>query len=287
VLGVRSPLLRTSLRLSVVAAMLAVIGNVIALRVERIYAALTPTFLTEAIAQDVVNLMIVSPLWLVLTVLALRGSMRAYLIWIGVSTFTAYNYVIYAFAIPFGPLFLLWVSVLGLSLYSLIGAITAIDCKVVQLCFPNRSAVQVAAWFLMITAVLFSLLWLSEDVPALVTGKTPQSLIDLALPTNPVHILDLAFFLPAAIVTGALLIKRRAFGFVVAPAFSVFLILVGLPILLTPVIQAVRGQEANWGITVPIGILTVFSAAVLAPAYSPQFSALMIRRAAVPTSQPS
>ena len=263
-LGVRSPLLRTSLRLSVVAAMLAVIGNVIALRVERIYAALAPAFLTEAIAQDVVNLMIVSPLWLVLTVLALRGSMRAYLVWIGMSTFTAYNYVIYVFAIPFGPLFLLWVSVLGLSLYALIGAITAIDCKVVQLCFTNRRAVQVAGWFLMVTAVLFSLLWLSEDVPALVTGKTPQSLIDLALPTNPVHILDLAFFLPAAIVTGASLIKRRPFGFVVAPAFSVFLILVGLPILLTPVIQAVRGQEANWGITVPIGILTLFSAGVLA-----------------------
>ena len=263
-LGVRSPLLRTSLRLSVVAAMLAVIGNVIALSVERIYAALTPAFLTEAIAQDVVNLMIVSPLWLVFAVLALRGSMRAYLIWIGVSTFTAYNYVIYTFAIPFGPLFLLWISVLGLSLYALIGAITAIDCKVVQLCFTNRRAVQVAAWFLMITSVLFSLLWLSEDVPALVTGKTPQSLIDLALPTNPVHILDLAFFLPASIVTGALLIKRRAFGFVVAPAFTVFLILVGLPILLTPVIQAVRGQQANWSITVPIGILTLFSAGVLA-----------------------
>jgi len=244
--------------------MLAVIGNVIALRVERIYAALAPAFLTEAIAQDVVNLMIVSPLWLVLTVLALRGSMRAYLVWIGMSTFTAYNYVIYVFAIPFGPLFLLWVSVLGLSLYALIGAITAIDCKVVQLCFTNRRAVQVAGWFLMVTAVLFSLLWLSEDVPALVTGKTPQSLIDLALPTNPVHILDLAFFLPAAIVTGASLIKGRPFGFVVAPAFSVFLILVGLPILLTPVIQAVRGQEANWGITVPIGILTLFSAGVLA-----------------------
>jgi hypothetical protein len=79
----------------------------------------------------------------------------------------------------------------------------------------------------------------------------------MALPTNPVHILDLGFFLPAAIVTGVLLIKRKPFAYTLAPAFIVFLILTGVPILLTPVVQEARGESAVWGVFVPIGTLTV------------------------------
>jgi len=61
------------------------------------------------------------------------------------------------------------------------------------------------------------LLWLSEDVPALLAGGVPQSVRDMALPTNPVHVLDLAFFLPAVITIGVQLLRRRPFAFTVAP----------------------------------------------------------------------
>jgi len=248
---------------SVIAAVLAAAGSVTALSVKSIYASLTPAFLAEALAQDVVNLTIVSPFWLVLAWLASRGSRRAYLLWIGVLAFTVYNYVIYTFAIPFGPLFLLWVAVLGLCIYALIGGITSIECNAVQLLFTNRRAVTVVGFFLVITAFLFGVIWLSEDVPALISGRTPQTLIDRALPTNPVHVLDYAFFLPAAIMIGVFLVKRKPFGYVLAPAFMVFLILTGMPILVTPVIHAVRGEEAGWSIVVPMGTLTVVSIALL------------------------
>jgi hypothetical protein len=71
------------------------IGSIISLSVKSIYAGLTPVFLPQALAQDIANLAIVSPLWLILAILALRGSLRSYLLWIGVLIFTIYNYVIY------------------------------------------------------------------------------------------------------------------------------------------------------------------------------------------------
>ena len=242
--------------LSIAAAILAIAGSIIALSVNSIYAGLTPAFLSQALAQDIANLAIVSPLWLVLAVLALRGSLRAYLLWLGVLTFTVYNYVIYTFSVPFGPLFLLWVAVFGTCIYSLIGGVTTVDHKAVESSFTSRRATLVVAWFLIVTAVLFGLLWLSEDVPALLSSTRPQSLVDMALPTNPVHILDLAFFLPAVIVTGVRLIKRKPLAYTLAPAFILFLILTGIPILITPVVQAVRGEIAAWGVVVPIGTLT-------------------------------
>ena len=79
----------------------------------------------------------------------------------------------------------------------------------------------------------------------------------MALPTNPVHILDLAFFLPAVIATGVLLLKRRPFAYTITPAFIVFLILTGIPILITPVVQSARGEMASWGVVGPIGAPTL------------------------------
>ena len=208
--------------------------------------------------------MVASPAGLILAALALRGSLRAYLLWLGVLTFTVYNYVIYTFSIPFGPLFLLWVAVFGLCLYALIGGVTAVEHKAVESSFMSRRASTVVAWFLIITAVLFGLLWLSEDVPALLSGTTPQSLIDMALPTNPVHILDLGFFIPAVIATGVLLLRRKPLAYTLAPSCIVFLVLTGVPILLTPVVQAVRSETAAWSVVVPIGTLTVALLGLLA-----------------------
>ncbi len=248
---------KTWLRLSIAAAGLAVVGNVVALAIKSIYAGLSPAFFPQALAQDVANLALVAPAWLISATLALRGSMRAYLLWLGVLTFTVYNYVIYAFSIPFGPLFLLWVAVLGMSIYSLIGGVVSASHKSVQASFADDKRVTVTAWFLMVIGVMFALLWLSEDVPALIKGVRPQSLIDMALPTNPVHILDLGFFLPAALAVGMMLRKKRPLAYTLAPAFIVFLILTGAPIMMTPVVQTVRGMEAGWGVAVTIGTLTL------------------------------
>ena len=250
--------------LSIVAALLAAAGSVIALAVERIYARLTPFFLPRALAQDIANVAVASPALLILATQALRGSLRAYLLWLGVLMFTVYNYVIYTFSIPFGPLFLLWVAVLGSCIYALIGGVTAVDHRLVKSCFSSRRAIQIVAWFLIIIAIFFSLLWLSEDVPALLNGNTPQSVIDMALPTNPVHILDLAFFLPAVFATSVLLLKRKPLAYTLAPSFIVFLILTGVPILLTPIVQAARRETAAWGVVVPIGTLTVVLLGLLA-----------------------
>ena len=249
--------------LSITAALLAIAGSVVGLTQPTIYGRLTPVFLPQALAQDVANLAIASPAMLILAALALRGSLRAYLLWLGVVTFTVYNYFIYTFSVPFGPLFLLWVAVLGLCIYALIGGVASADHQAVRERFASPRPVQVVAWLLIVTAGFFGFVWLSEVIPALLAGRMPQTATDMALPTNPVHILDLAFFLPAVLATGVMLLKQRPLAYTVAPAMIVFLILTGAPILLTPVVQSVRGQAAAWGVVGPIGTLTAVLLAVL------------------------
>jgi hypothetical protein len=70
--------------LSIAAALLTVAGSVIGLAVGRIYAGLTPAFLPQVIAQDIANLLLAAPAMVILAALALRSSLRAYLLWLAV-----------------------------------------------------------------------------------------------------------------------------------------------------------------------------------------------------------
>ena len=226
----------------------------------QVYAGLTATFLPQALAQDIANLM-VAPLLLATALLAQRGSLRAFLVWLGVVAFTVYSYVIYAFSVPFGPLFPVWAAVLGMSLFSLIGGLRDVHPDEVARRFGNPRMVTVSAWLLLVVAGLFATLWLSEDVPALLAGSTPQSVSDMALPTNPVHVLDYVFFLPAAIITGIGLLRRNPFSYVAAPALLVLLALTCVPILLTPLVQ--EPGPGSIGMVTAIGLLAVTLLTVL------------------------
>jgi hypothetical protein len=244
-------------RLSVATAVLAAAGSVVALLgQEHIYGRETPDLYNAAVAQDLVNLFLVAPLMLFLAVRASRGSRRSWLCLVGFLAFTAYNYAIYTLSIQFGPLFLLWVAVLGLSVFAATGSLTG-------LLGPEAGApvvspeVRLPAWFLIALAVFFALLWLSEIVPDLLAGRPSTSAATYDVPTNPVHVLDLALFIPAVCASGLLLLRRHRIGYASAPGSLIFLALTCLPILVIPFVAQARGDAPGWMILVPIGITAV------------------------------
>ncbi len=249
--------------LSAGAALLAIAGSIVGLLAAGpVYGQETSALGNAAAAQDLVNLVLVGPLLLVLAVRAYRGSLRSWLCWLGCLSFTVYNYAIYAFSIHFGPLFLVWVLVLGLSLYALIGGLTALDPSVVTARFAGKP-VRLPGWFLIVVAVLFALLWFSEIVPDLLAGRASTSAATWTVPTNPVHVLDLAFFLPAACLSGVLLLRHHWLGYGTAVGQLVWVGLTSLPILVTPFIANLRGDNPGWPVMVPIGIMALATLAVL------------------------
>jgi hypothetical protein len=255
---------RPWLLLSMAAAVVAMVGNVAGLaRIEVVYGWEHPSLTDQAIAQDLVNLAVVSPLLIGFAVAAARGSARACLGWLGAVMFTVYNYVIYAMSIHFGLLFLAWVAVLGLASYALLGGLSAVDTSGVRDATHAEPA-RTAGWFLIVTAGLFAALWLSDIVPALASGGQPAAIADLGVPTNPVHVLDLAIFLPAAVAAGVLLLRRRPAGSVLGPALLMFLGLTGLPILVTVFVAEARDHPAGWAVVGPVGAITAAAAVLFA-----------------------
>ena len=96
------------------------------------------------------------------------------------------------FTIHFGPLFLPWVAGdIGLSTYALLGGAATLDTAAAPKWFAGQ-VLALTGWVLVVLAAFFALLWLSEIVPDLIGGNPSRSALDYKVPTNPVHVLDLA-----------------------------------------------------------------------------------------------
>ena len=196
-------------------------------------------FAAQGVGQDIANL-IAYTLLLFLMWAAIRGSVRAYLGWLGVLVYSVNTYVIYAFDVKFNALFLVYVAVLGLSIYTLVGGLTAIDPARVKALFGPRAPGRSTGVVHVAVSVLFYVQWLSEDLPAILRGETPQSVLDAGLPTSPVHVLDMAVLLPAVFATGVILARRRPWGYCLAPALLTGLVLLALGIVTLMAVLEVR-----------------------------------------------
>lgn len=250
-------------RLSHMAAVLMAFGAVVGLLAPAsIYGSETTALKDAATAQDLVGLVVVAPLLVVLGTTARRGSLRSWLCWLGLLSFTAYNFAIYAFSVHFGPLFLVWVAVLGLSVFALVGGLMALDATQLTTRFA-KTAVRLPGWFMVMAAALFTLMWLGEVVPDLLADRPSSSAADWDVPSNPVHVLDLGIFLPAVLVSAVLLLHRKWFGYATSAGHLVFLTLTCLPAMATPFVANARGHAAGWSVLVPLGVIAIASLVML------------------------
>ena len=209
-------------------ALLVIIASSAGLFNKNIYAEETLSWTVQAYGQDIANVIAAAAL-LVATYFVSKGSVKAYLVWIGVLLSLLYPYVIYAFDIHFNSLFLVYVALVGLIFYTLVSSVIHLRLDIAQ--FTPNGRAKVVSGFLMVVAVLFYFLWLSEDIPALLTGSTPQTVMVNNLLTNPVHVLDMALYLPAMMLTAVLLWRRKLLGYILALPMLVFNILTGIGIL--------------------------------------------------------
>jgi hypothetical protein len=190
-----------------------------------VYAQETPIWAAEGKGGDAVTLVFIVPILLVSTILALRKSIPAQLVWMGTLIFLLYNFAIYAMAVHFNSLFLVYCGAWGLSFYALLGSLPSLSPAEIAGTYGPRAPVKTMAAVLFLIAVVFVAQWLREIIPALLSGHVPKSITDAGLITQPVHVLDLSFVLPGLVITAILLLRRKPVAFILAPVLMFFVIL--------------------------------------------------------------
>lgn len=227
------------------------------------YARETSVWVAQAIGQDIINLVLIIPALVVSVLLVRAGKRSAFFVWLGTMMYTAYTFVIYSFGVHFNTLFLIYCWTLGLSVYAVVTLAIRITPAAVKRWFDETRNEHLTSFFVLAAGVVFYLMWLKEDLPAMINDQAPPSLQAIGLLTNPIHVLDLSLILPGFIVTSILLFKKHAFGYLFAPVLLVFAALMDITIAVLIVVMGQRGASDDIRVAVLFAVLTILCLAVL------------------------
>ena len=200
------------------------------------------------VASDIVDLFLVVPILLISGIKAWRGSVPARLVWLGAQGYLFYNFVIYAFGVHFNALVFVYCATLGLCFYAAVFSVPFISLEQVAQAYAPRAPRKTVAIVFLVLSLPTAMFDLREDVDALLSGTIPQSVIATNEPVNFVHILDLAFLLPALCITAILLFRRKPAGYALAPALLALLAIMSAELAS---IMTVMGR-AGFGMSVPM-----------------------------------
>jgi hypothetical protein len=249
---------KTLLWLSRIDALLVLLVSTFGIFFNSTYARETPSWAIQGMSQDIVNLIAVVVL-LIATYFLGKGSTKAFLVWLGALVYLLYAYSIYAFDVHYNRLFLAYVAILGLSFYALVGSMLSLRLTSAQYALRTMPKARLVSVFLGVVALVFYGQWLGEDIPALISGKTPPSVLENGLPTNPVHVLDDSFLLPALVITAILLWRRQPLGSLLAIPLLLFSLLISMGILAIFVVSGSKGLPTSLAVELFIAVISVAS----------------------------
>jgi hypothetical protein len=212
--------------LSILIAILMAAASILGL-VDRAVVYPAEDLLQSFLPTDIVNLLIGLPILLGSMGLARRGRLIGLLLWPGALFYVLYNYIVYVFAMPLSLAFLLHLTLLMLSAYTLIGLIASIDGEAVQQRLTGSVPERVAGGVLAGLGLLFALRVVGVLVSAL-ASQTPVTETERALLISDFVIA------PSLVIGGLLLWRRKAFGYVAGLGllFQASMLFVGLIVVL-------------------------------------------------------
>jgi hypothetical protein len=198
---------------------------------------------SQEIGQDIVTLLIGIPLLVAATVGAARGFVRAKVLRAGTLGYFLYTYTAMSMLTAYNELFLLYVALMSLNLFSFVLAILEIDVASLPGHFSEKFPRRTVAGFTFFVGAMLAVLWLGLLVPPLLAGTTPAGLDSYT--TMVIQAMDLGFIVPAAVLAGALLLRRSAVGYLLSSVVLVKGFTMGAALLAMNVAQILAGVRVD------------------------------------------
>ena len=193
---------------------------------------------------DAVMLFVCTPLLVVSILLYRRGSLRGGFLLTGALACFLYNAASLGFGAAYNNLFLLYLVYFSASLYAFVLAFTSVDLQALPAHVAPRLPHRGIAVF-MFVAGLSPCVWLTEIVAALAQGQAPQNLASYT--TYVTTMIDVGIITPSAFLAGALLLRRKPLGYLLASTLLILLVLIGLVVVGQTVMQTLDGIVLSTG----------------------------------------
>ena len=219
--------------------------SIVGLSFNNVYSKETHNWYVQCIAQDIIDLFLVVPLLLISGFFMLKGNLKWTYIWLGGMFYIFYTFILYCFTIHFNFLFLAYCATLGLTFYTIVAFIISIDKKSINtLSFTVKSSKNIA-WYLLIVAISFLIMWLSDIIPAIISNQTPQTVLQGGMFTNPVQVIDLSFLLPAMFILSISIYRGNRSASLIAPVFLSFSFVMSFALFIMMFYMFIQNEVAN------------------------------------------
>ena len=238
---------------------------------EDFYSRETPNWQIQSWGQDLINLILVTPVLMLSAAFAFNKSKTGFIIWSGINIYLLYTFIIYGFDIHFNSLFLIYCMNLGLAFFSCLYAGYQIATQKITPSTTYTVLPKIASFFFLVVSLSFYGLWLMDIIPHLRQGANPPSLAETGLPTNPVHVIDLSVFLPSVFMVGILLWQKKNIAFLLAPVILVFFIIMNITIGTLQLLMVEAGLAESMSVLWMMVGLTVISLVLLIAFISPYY----------------
>lgn len=171
--------------------------------------------------NDLITLLVASPLLIGSFVLALRGSPRGTLVWLGMLAYVLYNFAYYLFGAAFNNFFLIYVALVDLAMLALVFALGKTDANQWAEAFGEKTPARWIAGYMLITALALTGLYAAWSLQFVITGQVPEIVTNTGHLTSIVFALDLTLVVPWFILGAVWLWQRKPWGFLIATIVNV------------------------------------------------------------------
>lgn len=223
-------------------AILAVTASGTGLLWKDLYKNETQSGASQLIGNDLVTLFLCVPLLVLSAYFAAKGSLRGRLIWTGTLFYFLYVYAMMSFMAAYNQLFLIYVAIYSLSLFSFAASLLTLDVNKAKESLKD-APIRLTAYFMLFIGFAVLLMWLGIILPPLASGQSPSVLETYT--TMVVQALDLGIVVPLAILTGVLLLKKDAWGYALASIVLIKVTTLSTAVLSMALFMILNGVEVE------------------------------------------
>jgi hypothetical protein len=209
--------------------------------------------------NDLITLVVGLPLLAVAERLAFHGSLRGKLLLTGTLGFFLYTYMSMSMLAAYNALFLVYVGLFGLSLYTFALSMLAIDVAELPRHFSPRLPRGRIATVLFLVGGFLALAWIGRVLPELLNSQPPAALENTT--TRVIQAMDLTLIAPLAILGGLLLLRRNSWGYLLASVAVLKGLTMTLAVSTMGSNMVLAGVPDSLGILIPFPVQTLLNLA--------------------------
>ncbi|MDJ0692373.1 MAG: hypothetical protein QNJ41_28280 [Xenococcaceae cyanobacterium MO_188.B32] len=206
--------------LSAIIGILMIVASVGGLLLDKLYQD-NPFVISAWYSNDLITLFVAVPVLFTALFLAMGGSQRAQLVWLGMLAYTLYNYAFYLFGAALNNFFLVYAALFTLSIFALIFGLASLDVKGIAKQFDRNTPVKWIASYILFVALFLGGFWIILSLNYVFTKEIPQILVAVDSHTNLIAALDLSIVVSFGLLGAIWLWKHKPWGYVLAVMWNV------------------------------------------------------------------